>query len=115
MARHGENIRKRKDGRWEGRFPIYDKKKEKTVYKSVYGHTYDETYQKLTKQKSLMRRDFAQEWLAEIKNRQKPSTYTKYSTVYHTHIEPAFQDAVISELTDAFAAKSIPDHLSDSQ
>lgn len=28
MARHGENIRKRKDGRWEGRYKVFDENKE---------------------------------------------------------------------------------------
>lgn len=28
MARHGENIRKRKDGRWEGRYKTFDEKRE---------------------------------------------------------------------------------------
>ena len=42
MARHGENIRKRKDGRWEGRYPVYNANKKKQVYCSVYGKTYEE-------------------------------------------------------------------------
>lgn len=33
MGRHGENIRKRKDGRWEGRYPMYDEEKEKRMTK----------------------------------------------------------------------------------
>ena len=37
MARHGENIRKRADGRWEGRYPIYSEVKQQQVYRSVYG------------------------------------------------------------------------------
>ena len=31
MARHGENIRKRKDGRWEGRYPVYSEEKGKKM------------------------------------------------------------------------------------
>lgn len=51
MARHGENIRKRKDGRWEGRYRVYNVQKEKQVYCSVYGKTYDEVREKLTTKK----------------------------------------------------------------
>lgn len=47
MARHGENIRKRKDGRWEGRYLAYSEEKEKWLYRSVYGRTYEEAREKL--------------------------------------------------------------------
>lgn len=47
MARHGENIRKRKDGRWEGRYPVYDKEKGRKVYHSVYGRSYNEVKEKM--------------------------------------------------------------------
>ncbi len=43
MARHGENIRKRKDGRWEGRYKTFDEKRGKYIYRSVYGKDYVET------------------------------------------------------------------------
>ena len=39
MARRGENIRKRKDGRWEGRY-IKGRKPDRTaIWGYVYGHT----------------------------------------------------------------------------
>ena len=47
MARKGENIRHRKDGRWEGRYPAWDKEKKKQVMKSVYARTYTEVKEKL--------------------------------------------------------------------
>ena len=39
MPRKGENIRKRKDGRWEARYSITTENGE-TKYKSVYADTY---------------------------------------------------------------------------
>lgn len=40
MARRGENIRKRKDGRWEGRY-IKGRKPDRTaIWGYVYGHSY---------------------------------------------------------------------------
>lgn len=48
MARHGENIRKRKDGRWEGRYKVFDENKDKYTYRSVYGSTYEEVKEKLS-------------------------------------------------------------------
>ncbi|MDE6364359.1 MAG: site-specific integrase [Lachnospiraceae bacterium] len=129
MARHGENIRKRKDGRWEGRFMVFDSKKGKKAYRSVYGMSYDEVRMKMTLQKNLLQDlsskeqmslsdirffDIAQEWIKQVKNQRKQSTYLKYSAVYHTHLEPFFQDAALSDFTDASVASKLPDHLSDS-
>ncbi|MDE5860474.1 MAG: site-specific integrase, partial [Oscillospiraceae bacterium] len=42
MARRGENIYKRKDGRWEGRYKNGFKPNGKTKYSSVYGKSYAE-------------------------------------------------------------------------
>ena len=47
MARHGENIRKRKDGRWEGRYLVYSKEEGRKLYRSVYGKSYGEAKEKL--------------------------------------------------------------------
>ena len=40
MPRRGENIYKRKDGRWEGRYI----KSRSTIGKAVYGYVYARTY-----------------------------------------------------------------------
>lgn len=47
MARHGENIRKRKDGRWEGRYYVYEPKAGRKVIRSVYARTYAAVKEKL--------------------------------------------------------------------
>ena len=46
MGRHGENIRKRSDGRWEARYMSYDTGKGEKICRSVYGHTYEEVKKK---------------------------------------------------------------------
>ena len=51
MPRTGENIHKRADGRWEGRF-TKGKVGNKYIRSSVYGKTYTEAKMKLTKAKS---------------------------------------------------------------
>lgn len=131
MARHGENIRKRKDGRWEGRYPVYSKEKGKIVYRSVYAQTYEEARGKLAEQKflkennnmntegrtpscSIVFSDIAGEWLDEVKEDRKLSTYIKYSMIYHNHIEPNFQTARLSDITNAFIAKAFSEHVSES-
>lgn len=40
MARQGENIRKRKDGRWEGRYIKGHKPDRAAIWGYVYGQTY---------------------------------------------------------------------------
>lgn len=130
MGRHGENIRKRKDGRWEARYMVYDVQKEKKVGKSVYGHTYDEAKKKRadimyllenppakTQQaviKNILFDKAAEQWLDAVKARKdlKPSTFEKYSMVYHTHLKGALGKAGLDELTDSFIKEKISDHLS---
>ena len=47
MPRMGENIRKRKDGRYEGRYADGYKADGTVKYRSLYGKTYSEVKQKL--------------------------------------------------------------------
>lgn len=51
MAKTGENIYKRKDGRWEGRFISARKPDGKAKYASVYARTYTEVKAKLEERK----------------------------------------------------------------
>ena len=50
MSRRGENIRKRKDGRWEARYL----KGRTQDGKSCYGYIYGRTYEEVKKRKCLM-------------------------------------------------------------
>jgi len=47
MARRGENIYKRKDGRWEGRYKAGYDENGRTKYRSVYGKTYQAVKEQL--------------------------------------------------------------------
>ena len=47
MPKRGENIHKRKDGRWEGRYKCGTSPDGKAKYSSVYGKTYGEVKSKL--------------------------------------------------------------------
>lgn len=100
MARQGENIRKRSDGRWEGRYLIYINGNKK--YRSVYAPSYNEVKQKLFNSKKeseitpLARKEqttplngsadmsldeIGQLWLIYIKDNRKYSTYRKYANI----------------------------------
>lgn len=50
MSRKGENIYKRKDGRWEGRYIKARTPQGKAVYGSVYAYTYNEVRKKEARQ-----------------------------------------------------------------
>lgn len=46
MPRHGENIRQRKDGRWEARVIVGKNELNNSVYHSIYGNSYEEVKKK---------------------------------------------------------------------
>lgn len=143
MARHGENIRKRKDGRWEGRYKAFDEKKGGTVYRSLYGRAYEEVKEKLFKVRSLpagpgtdiritekktdgtegvpypdgavLFSRAAEQWLAEIKKKRKYSTYVKYEAVYRTHLERQAGPCVLSAEKAPECFAKIFDHLSEKE
>ena len=101
MPKKGENIYKRKDGRWEGRYILNKKTSGKVVYKSVYGHSYLETKKKLielkyiyqhSKQKNitnvngLMIETICYEWLHLKKPQIKESSFIKYVNIVKNYI-----------------------------
>ena len=55
MARRGENIRKRKDGRWEGRYIKARTSEGKIQWGYVYGTVYAEVKRALIQKKSRSR------------------------------------------------------------
>ena len=72
MARRGENIHKRKDGRWEGRYIKARTSEGKIQWGYVYGTVYAEVKQVLIRKKAevgfynLKRTDLTFEALAEV-------------------------------------------------
>ncbi len=98
MSRRGENIYKRKDGRWEGRFLDSYDQYGKPKYHSVYAKSYTEVKEKLgfyKKQntplniyKSLKLARYCADWLETVKFKHKESTYSKYRNICKNHIIP---------------------------
>lgn len=98
----GENIFKRKDGRWEARYIKGYELSGKIKYGFCYGKTYKEAKDKVTLRKAALlngtplpdagtRRRFGRycdEWLQSSKSRLKQSTYVKYDTIIERHIKP---------------------------
>lgn len=126
MARRGDNIRKRKDGRWEGRYR-YMQANGLVKYRSVYGKTYNETKKKLEqmqlshkeieqsipechseiKSNDLNFSDIVEEWLFHIKTTRKHSTYVKYFGVYNYHIREAITDLKVTDIDNQIISERI--------
>ena len=114
MPRRGENIRKRKDGRWEGRFIKSHDSAGKAKYGSVYGNTYLDVKKKLNEaveqtskgappkaNHDLTFREVLFLWLQSNRIRLKDQTYTKYSYLIESHILPSLGQVKIKKLDAA--------------
>lgn len=111
MPRTGENIYKRKDGRWEGRY-IKGRKGGKAVYGAVYAQTYHEVKKKLdhakqmvstsaTAGKSVTVSAAGTAWLSDAAAVLKDSSVAKYENILKCHILPSFGDSMLSGITNA--------------
>lgn len=111
MARRGENIRKRKDGRWEGRYKSSIKPDGKSKYISVYGKSYTEVKNKLSEIKNglycfksspYIEKNFGDVlmlWLKSNRIKLKGSTENKYKYMIEKHIKPQLGGRRISTVT----------------
>lgn len=122
MSKRGENIYKRKDGRWEGRYLTYKDGAKK--YISVYSKTYAGVKEKLliAKQNAVLNPDtdklpdcnltaanlFAK-WLREKAALIKSSSYIRYKGLLDTHLLPALGNCPLNKLT----AQKIADFLQE--
>ena len=110
MPKRGENIFKRKDGRWEARVPEYLVNGEK-VYHSLYAKSYAEvklkkadyyrsaSHKKFTKPlKSTTFADIADCWLGSIRGTVKESTFTRYHRNVHSYLNPAIGALTLPEI-----------------
>ncbi len=98
MSRKGENIYKRKDGRWEGRFI----KRYETTGKAKYGYVYAKSYKEVKSKLEVAKINSSQfndtndetygelldKWLAYKKREVKYSSYIRYKNTIENHIKP---------------------------
>lgn len=115
MSRKGENIYKRKDGRWEGRYIKNRTDNGKISYGYVYAKTYRETKAKLHDKKTnpapkkeniKINPDIfevvASEWMAANKAHIKDSTFNKYQNLLNSYILPTFGNHSLEKITHDF-------------
>ncbi|MCD7765528.1 MAG: site-specific integrase [Lachnospiraceae bacterium] len=102
MPRKGENIFKRKDGRWEARYIKGYDVSGKAKYGFCYGKTYTEARSRVAilkssnvegneNRKAKSKQNFSyycDRWLEQHKTMIKPSTYAKYSSILESYIKP---------------------------
>lgn len=116
MARKGENIYLRKDGRWEGRYMKGRRPDGKPRFGSVYGRQYGEVKKKLVLIKAELYKDGAvpllygdgslhdwtEYWLeVTVRPYIKESTYEGYRRNIDKHIYPYLKDLPIREITSS--------------
>lgn len=111
MPRKGENIRKRKDGRWEGRYKKGVKENGSTDYGSVYGKSYKEVKEKLVLAKHSQNsgqsttnreRRFSEVlclWEQSNRVRLKGGSEQRYDYLIKTHIMPELGGLKLSQIT----------------
>jgi integrase len=112
MPKKGENIYKRKDGRWEGRYIRYYDENGKAKYGYVYSKTYNEVKKKLIEKKSqvgtkcerlsnktILYNDVLDAWLQSAKINIKESTYSRYFHLIDTHIRPYLGKYPLSKIS----------------
>ena len=137
MSKKGENIYKRRDGRWEARYI----KGYLPDGKAKYGYCYAPTYAEAKEKSSLMKAAvingtdaenpakarlsaLCDEWLTLRESRVRESTFVKYRTVIDRHIKPGLGNVYIRSLTaliidsysrsltaEGLSAKSVRDNL----
>lgn len=116
MPRKGENIYKRKDGRWEGRYIKSRTGTGKIAYGYVYAKTYRETKAKLQEKTSLNKSQpavsavtsqdlfssIASDWFESIESQTKESTRNKYLNMLNSYILPLYGDQTLDSITYDF-------------
>ncbi|MEG0256183.1 tyrosine-type recombinase/integrase [Vagococcus sp.] len=115
MARRGENIYKRKDGRWEGRYIKGRKQNGKIIYGYVYHQKYSSVKQQLIQFKALhqdqnrllphINADTVGSWLgnwldSEVRKRVKTSTFASYQYKINHYILPYIGEESIQKVSE---------------
>ena len=108
MPRIGSNIYKRKDGRWEGRYP----KGRSDDGKIIYGYIYAKTFADVKKRLSTIPHEslkpappsgsvseITKQWLSVIALKVKSSTLADYEATIKLHIFPELGHIEIKKLT----------------
>ena len=111
MARRGENIRKRSDGRWEGRYIKGRSADGKPCWGYVYGTTYTEVRAISARKKAecgiynlnstdITFSEISEQWLYSVRQGVKESTFAHYQYTLRHYLQPVFGDFKVSALSE---------------
>ena len=113
MPRKGENVYKRKDGRWEGRYI----KGRTSDGKAIYGYLYASSYRELKNKmahtdrfnkvssntsddiQQISFQAIAQDWINSVQPHIKESTNIKYSNLLNNYILPQLGEYSIESIS----------------
>jgi len=114
MPKRGENIFKRKDGRWEARY-IHHYEGGKAVYRYLYGKTYAEVREKKLAELAQPRQhktayskriavfdEIAALFLSDIRHTVKESTYARYCRCVEKYLLPFLKDRPLAQTDRQF-------------
>ena len=118
--RRGENIYKRKDGRWEGRYKKGYKTNGQIKYGYIYGKAFQEVRIKLYSLKAhyhtqqeiygdacIPLEEWGKLWLQEIQKEVKPSTYSSYQYKLFNYVFPFIGHFYLNELNEEIGKRVI--------
>ena len=127
MPKKGENIYKRKDGRWEGRYVKSRNSSGKIIYGYVYAKTYRDVKLKLQEMISCSNQlpissvksaknttsfaEISAEWFSAIKPHIKESTQNKYRNLLNSYILPEYGNMKLEQISYDFISKHCNDLL----
>ena len=111
MARHGENIRKRSDGRWEGRYIKGRSAEGKPCWGYVYGASYAEVKELSVRKKAeygiynlsstnITFSEISEQWLYSVRQSVKESTYSHYQYTLRHYLLPVFGNFKVNMLDE---------------
>lgn len=121
MSRRGDNIHKRSDGRWEGRYILGRNELGKAVYKSVYAHSYADCSEKLKLaqcvllpvSKPMTVDELFAAWHLSRKNKVKRSTFVNYLTLYNNYLRERFGSFRVERLNAFMLNRFVDDMLTN--
>lgn len=108
MPKRGENIYKRKDGRWEGRIWRASNNNTRT-YQSVYGKTYHEVKEKMyqvrqdmnfSSKKKYTLEESAELWMRSQSSYWKTGTWASYRQILCKYIIPYLGNKPVNQITN---------------
>lgn len=124
MSKKGENIYKRKDGRWEGRYIKFYDGLGKAKYGYIYGKTYGEAKLKLQEAQAKLKDGILPEnkrtvlysevlvsWLQSVRINVKESTYMRYKQLISKHITAELGKYPINKISSQLVERFVEEKL----